>query len=409
MLMSGCSVFSVHQAVEQPGSFVSAITPGRLIGPFLLLRCAISPGLPTLLGFLGRLHVGVAVCMVTYFVPMFLVPIGVQWWNSLGEIGLTLVLVAIAIALLSQIRGPTWVVLAVVLALLLFPAYHVLLWIGVLEPNRVMESTFVGVEIMRTSAGRYDANYTGTALASLMSVLLLGFFLVRRRIVSWLCAASAGLSLMVLLETGSRAGALVALAGCFCDVVLAIRLRASRLPERLIILSMGVILLVGLASAQITSTIEGMLVRFSDTYVERVERDDTRKDIWVEGLDHIVANPLGNPREWWRTHSLETHQSYLMAGVEGGILSMLALVSISIISIWRGWQAVRFAAWDVAPAHGAMLLLLSTTALAMCSYAMLRHYLFWVTVVYFGMYAVDKSERLRNTPSAIAAGKLALS
>lgn len=394
MLMSGCSVF-LDQSQQQAGFFFG-ITPGRLIGPFLVLRCAIWPGLPTVVRLLGRFNNVVAALMVIYFVPMFLVPIAVQWWTSLFETTLTLMFVVIAVALLSQIRDPTHVALAVVLALLLFPAYHILVWIGLMQPNSLQESTFEGVEIVRTSAGRFDSNYTGTTLASLMSTLLLCFILIRRRAVSWLCLALAGLSSLMLLETGSRAGVLVALAGCFGVAMLALRVRPYQLPERLTILSLVGILLAVAAGSQIASKGDTILMRFSSSYVQQMDGEYTRTRLWRDGIDHICAYPLGNPREWWRTHRLETHQAYLMAGVEGGVLSMLALISIAALSIWQGWWCVWFANRKVASAHGALLLLLGTTALAMCSYAMLRHYVFWLGVAYFGLYAPGRGKRPRK-------------
>ena len=184
---------------------------------------------------------------------------------------------------------------------------------------------------------------------------------------------------LACVETGSRA-AFVALAlGCVLAGILGMLSRRSRGVGNLIILLVLGAVLVVVAGGGFAGKFNQTIDRF------REAGGGDRGQLWGMSIGFIITHPIPDPAGWDNVSLLASHQTFLSAGIAGGVLSMIGLTGAAITSVVLRWRRLKLRppagrVWD-----GALLLIMVTTILGVSSVTAEGHKVMWALFALCGL------------------------
>lgn len=369
---------TVYVKLPDGGVFVTTMTIGRIIALFMLFRCLISPGIASI-GAVFRSLDRRGLAMLVCYVLITLVA-GVYTGSlktNLDVISIAGIVIAV-VCMLPQLREEGWLVYVLVLALLLLPLCQLMVQAGLIEASGGNEQLIAGQVVERVSGARQDSNYVGTAMGVLVSMTLALYFLSPSLPIRLLSAVIAGGTMMPLLSTGSRGAVVVAGGGCALVVILAMMRDLRSFLSRGFIAGIVLILVMAIKGGVVLEDAQAVILRFLSSGGEL-----GRGEIWSDGLRYIIEHPLGDLDGWMSFYLLEPHNAFLMAGLEGGILAMLSLVGVTALALLRGLRRVYQARNSQDYFNAVLYVGLFTSCMSIFSFAMLRHYQYWVCVLFF--------------------------
>jgi len=355
---------------------VFAISPTRIVGAALFVRCLISPGLSIIIKSVGSMSPIAKIFLLLYIISVVVAGCGTGNIASVIAISAALTTFVIVAALVYQINDSRWVALAIITGLLLASSYYILIWSGFLSPILIARISPTGQESLRITASRSSLNYTGSLMsvcfASLVFAYLSGSY-KRKRIIA------LGLSLFVfttMMDVGSRGAIVASIFGLFAAIVLAAKTRGIQGMYRTLGLFLASIIFVVIFWSLATSEWAAVFSRFTSGGELHGEG---RLAIWSKAFVYVLSHPvIPDPRGWELiSPGVGPHQSFLAAGMSGGLLAMVGLVGLAITTIRRGWKKVRIPDTHEQFWQCIFFLILVTLVINLCSSAMPGHKILW--------------------------------
>ena len=249
LLIASAAVYYVEPDMPEK---VFAISPTRIVGAALFVRCLISPGLSIIIKSVGSMSPIAKIFLLLYIISVVVAGCGTGNIASVIAISAALTTFVIVAALVYQINDSRWVALAIITGLLLASSYYILIWSGFLSPILIARISPTGQESLRITASRSSLNYTGSLMsvcfASLVFAYLSGSY-KRKRIIA------LGLSLFVfttMMDVGSRGAIVASIFGLFAAIVLAAKTRGIQGMYRTLGLFLASIIFVAVSYTHLT-------------------------------------------------------------------------------------------------------------------------------------------------------------
>ena len=333
LLVASVSAYSTHLE-----SF--SITPTRVVGMLLMLRCLISPGISGITGGLGRLSFPAKVFLPVYMIAvLFASVLAGHFWIFAFFLG-SFVIFVIACALLTRIDDPKDIVLVIVAGLLLAALNYIPVWTGNVAPvlttfrsGRVFEEAFT-----RVGAGRWSVNFTAGLLACGFASFIFMSLTVASKSKRLFAFALAVFMFVALVNTGSRAGIVSSVLGLSLALLLSLKVKGMQVGGKtislLLVSAVAGMLLWGILGARLTATIGAFGGDGGGIASGRAQ-------LWVNAVKHLAIHPIPNPGAWWRGSDVAGHNTYLSAGIAygwGGFIGFMGLTLGAVIQGWRNLQ-----------------------------------------------------------------------
>ena len=359
---------------SSPEAGASKITPTQIVALGLMLRCLISPGISGMGLFLRGMNKWVLAMLGIFLVGIVGTAVMQMYLLTLFQIITALIVFLVVGSLAVQIRDPKWVVISVAAGLFLSAAYYVLVWTHLLEAVAEI-SVFKSGGEFRVSGGRNDPNYVGTLISPCFAVLVLLFLAGKGRLRMFLIIAAAGLCFLANIDGGSRAGVGTMVLGGAMAMYFGIRSRhVSAVGRSILLLILGVIF----AAATFTFY-EARL----QTMMERTQTIGADRSEWGLAVDHIIRHPIPDPLAFSWVSSTAAHQTFLSAGIEGGVLAMFGLAGMAIICIVTSWRQVKYLPAQDRIWQQAIVMIMFVTVLGVSFISVMADKVLW------GMFAIS--------------------
>lgn len=365
-------IASVGSYFTKSEAYVFRISPTQIVGLALFLRCLISPGISGIAKAVGSINRTSMAFLGLFFASVCMTGILRFLVQDVYTV-LTGIITFITVATLAyQCRDARWITTAVLVGLSLPILYYLLIWTGFLAPAAAIHID-PGVHELRLSSGRNDPNYIGTLVASCFSLVLFLFLATSSPVMRLIYMAMGGLAFITVVDTGSRAALVASGFGVLMAFLLAVKFKGARAVGLMFVLFiLGVVFAVvfwGIIGGRLTTTIE----RF--TTAEGFAGG--RVGLWGRASIYILTHPIPDPRGWFHVSHSVPHQTFLSAGVAGGLFALVGLVGLAITSLLQARKNIRSASLTQRPWFSAFFLILFVICVAVCSITTIGHKLLW--------------------------------
>jgi len=172
-------------------------------------------------------------------------------------------------------------------------------------------------------------------------ILTLGMLGNQERLVKLLVGASATLQGLALLLTQSKGGFLALAVGLICFIsLLAVRKQGKMILATGVVVGLIVLLGFGVQSSSKSASGASAMIRMGQRGETAQQSEGFRTLLWQGAIQGIKNKPLGTGIGTYRFESARTgfhpqtalaHQSFLQVGFEGGIISLILLVSFMVM------------------------------------------------------------------------------
>lgn len=374
LLIASSTMYFPDSAMAPSRNTVWEISPTRLAGAFLVLRCLVMPGFAGISKALGVLP-GWTKWLVLFYVLLLIVGV---FPAGTGRVLIaetpSVVFFVVAVTLASRINEPRRLACLLLLALALAAAYHVLMWTGLLAP---LQDTYRGrivEDAHRVGVGHYEVNYTGGVVAAVFVASIMLFLAAREGVIRFLFPVLAAVAFITLVQLGSRAGIVSAGLGAVIAMVLAWRERGVTTAGRSALLAVMAAVFVALFWAyfggKLTYTVQSM-------GGPSEAGGESRAWLAKQALAWVFSHPLPDPTGWWQSMFIEAHNTWLTIGINSGplaIATILGVVGMAITQSLRNRKCADPAGrvWETC-----LLVMLLTIMIDITTISTVGHKAFW--------------------------------
>ncbi len=210
-------------------------------------------------------------------------------------------------------------------------------------------------------------------MASCLSIFALLFLATKSMLMRLVYVALGCLIFVVVVETGSRA----ALAVSFIGVLVAFWLAAKIKGARAIGLMFMLFILGSVLGVASWGIIGGRLTTTLGRFMTDQGLAGGRIDLWPRATRYILTTPIPDPQGWFFVVSQVPHQTYLSAGIAGGLAGLIGMVGLATASCLQGMRNVKFTTGTDRIWQSALFLTVLTIAISVCSITTLGHKFMW--------------------------------
>ena len=222
----------------------------------------------------------------------------------------------------------------------------------------------------------FDRN--DVALLSVMAIPLALVLTVKSGIRTWIGFALAGFLALGVVATDSRGGFL---ALAVTGGLMLVNSRALRGSKRIVLISVGVVILLAGGSTEYWERIEAVFTSPSTDY--NVTSRDGRLEVWKRGIGYFADNPLtgvglGNfpvaegeslKNEGYGVKWNTAHNAYILAAADLGIGGILVFVALLWSVLRQARRSARPPRRGRAPPNAEFLILAEATKFSVIGYA----------------------------------------
>lgn len=362
----------------------TALTPTRLMALLLFIRCLISPG-PV--GIVMAFHNQSGVLRVFIFGLFASLLLGAA--REMARSNLTVVIqmmttiatYVLLVGLIFEIKSRAKFVVAVSTALLVPVAYYPMIWVGVLEPIKLLGAG-EGTEAVRTvrmSAGHSNLSFIAHLIAPLLGLGLYAFMCSRNQLVKYVCLTVAILAFAAALNTGSRVTLVAGGLGVLIAIVAAIKFRGAAGLGIAFYMAIITPFALTLMWGYFDTNFQMMYLRFTSDAVSQ----QSRIPHWIHTAQYIVMHPIPDYGLYVSQSEIpNAHNTYLEAGVVGGWLGLVSMIAIGVSCLWKSTRDFMHAAGEHQMWAGAVMVLAFCIFCAISFNSILSHKLAWIIIVF---------------------------